>query len=213
MKHVCPDEEWLADYLEGRLSDRDRQITEEHLSDCETCLELILLESRILREKTADYSEPVPDAVIKNAVELIPFKDVVNYQRNQGVIKKSAIRIWEKMADVVAGIWGNMQPAAVRGSENRSLTDNYHVRKTFQDVDISIEIEKTGKETSHIRTILKTPSPDREIRITLMKDNREIYSVLPMEYYALFEDIPSGEYRLVFTRNGIEFGTYSFQIQ
>ena len=52
---VCPDDEILGAYIEGRLSEKERDRTEEHLALCEKCAENIVAISEI--ESSASYSE------------------------------------------------------------------------------------------------------------------------------------------------------------
>ena len=44
---ICPDDETLGAYLEGRLSEKERDRTEKHLASCRKCTENILIISEI----------------------------------------------------------------------------------------------------------------------------------------------------------------------
>ena len=68
MKMTCPDEERLLDYLEGRLSEEDRSRVEEHLSDCERCLEALVVTNGLLRSRDRFELEAVPPEVTEAAV-------------------------------------------------------------------------------------------------------------------------------------------------
>ena len=54
---VCPDDEILGAYIEGRLSEKERDRTEEHLALCRKCAENIVAISEI--ESSPSYSEEV----------------------------------------------------------------------------------------------------------------------------------------------------------
>lgn len=98
----------------------------------------------------------------------------------------------------------------VRGEETVS-EDCVRVRKKFKDTDTEIEIEKAGENKAHIRVrLMGDEKANPRIRVTLKKGEREISSLLLDENHALFENIFFDHYHLVFLKNGMEIGTYSF---
>jgi hypothetical protein len=60
----CPDEGWIAGYVDGRLDAAVRQELESHLADCGHCLALVGLLSR---ERDASTAEPVPVQTLAQA--------------------------------------------------------------------------------------------------------------------------------------------------
>ena len=88
------------------------------------------------------------------------------------------------------------------------------VHKIFKGISTEIEIEKTGVGKAHIRVQLEEGSGrSYRIRVTLKKGERDVSSFLLDEGYALFEEIPFGQYELIFSENGDLLGTYSFEIK
>ena len=71
MKATCPDEETLTDYLEGRLSEKERSQVETHLSECETCLEEIVVANGLAQGRDRFELDPVPNEVTEAAVRLV----------------------------------------------------------------------------------------------------------------------------------------------
>jgi hypothetical protein len=51
------------------------------------------------------------------------------------------------------------------------------------------------------------------IRVTLLKNKREVSSYLTNGSNAVFEDMPFDHYLLLFTRNGAKVGEYLFEIK
>ena len=88
--------------------------------------------------------------------------------------------------------------------------DLVRLKKSFKTVDVEIEIEKTGENTSCIR--VRLPRNAEGIRITLVQDDRgrEISSQLLNGGDAIFEEIRFGHYSLIFTRDGEKLGVYRF---
>ena len=58
MKMSCPDEERLVDYLEGRLPEKDMSRVEKHLSDCQNCLESLVIMKGIEKESGSASIQP-----------------------------------------------------------------------------------------------------------------------------------------------------------
>ncbi len=63
----CPDELQVAGYVDGGLDDTEREQFEQHLADCERCLDLVTMLSQ---EREADPVEPVSDALLARARRL-----------------------------------------------------------------------------------------------------------------------------------------------
>jgi len=107
-----------------------------------------------------------------------------------------------------------LQPQPVRGFKRKVAKDLVLLKKTFEDVESEIEIEKVGENKALIRVrLLLADLTSQKIRVTLKKGDREIASHLAEEAYVLFEDIPFGHYSLTFARDGLTLGTYLFEIK
>ena len=87
------------------------------------------------------------------------------------------------------------------------------IRKSFADFDAEIEIEKTGPDRARIDVMLNEKTPANPIRITLLKNRREVSSYLAKGTNAVFEDMPFDHYLILFTRNGVKIGEYLFEIK
>jgi len=61
--------------------------------------------------------------------------------------------------------------------------------------------------------MLNKRTSETPIRVTLLKDNREVSSYLTNGTNAVFEDMPFDHYQLLFTRNGVKIGEYLFEIK
>jgi len=216
MKTACPDEEMLADYIEGHLSDYERDETEKHISLSGICLEEFIVANNTIRYwEQFDY-ETAPSEVTQTAVRLIKSQSSLSYttmlrERVNRLIKG----LQRKVSDLFPlTLWGAWDLSPIRGSKKVIFKDLIHLKKTFKEIDAEIEIEKTGENKTLIRIkLLKDPRPGKRIRVTLKKGEREISSHLIIEEYVLLENIPFGHYSLTFTGDGEKLGTYSFNIK
>jgi hypothetical protein len=59
---ICMDPEWLGGYIEGRLSREEKKKVERHISNCDNCLDEIILLKKLLKNR-----EPAIPEYIKTA--------------------------------------------------------------------------------------------------------------------------------------------------
>jgi hypothetical protein len=215
MKTSCPDEEMLVDYLEGRLSEKDRSLVEEHLSDCQTCLESLVITRDIAKEADRFELEPVPNKITESAVRLVT---------GQAAVSRSAFaeKLQTSVKDAVSRIsdtfqfpaWGGFQPVLVRGSKVKASEDLICVKVSFEGIETQIEVEKAGDNKALIRVkVQKRGEQGKALRVTLKEVDREIASYVLEETYVVFEDIPFGHYSISLAENGVELGAYLFEIK
>lgn len=207
-KKSCPDEEMIADYLEGRLSAEDKEAMDAHFSECELCLEELVTAGKAIRDEAE--SSPVPSGVTETAVRLVVKRATRVAEKN---LKESIAGYAEKISDFFrySFPW-RWQQATIRSSKVAAAPDLVIIRKVFREIQTEIEIEKTGEEKAHIR-VRVAERENKGIRVTLKKGEREISSQLLSGGYALFEDIPFGRYEIVFSTDGSELGSYTFEIR
>lgn len=213
MRTKCIREEVLMDYLEGRLSEKERSKSERHLANCDTCLEEVVVAGEMIRGTRHLELDTVPEDVTRRAIE------AVRGIKDNSLLDKVSIYVSlfaSKLSETSTGLWPWKSPglAPVRGTKTVIAEDLILLRKSFSDLDAEIEIEKKGRNMASIRVMLaRDDTPEKPIRITLFKNGREVASCPSTRSAALFEDIPFGHYELVFTRKGVKAGEYPFEIK
>lgn len=215
MKMPCPSEERLADYVEGRLSGEDTSSLEKHLSDCETCLETLVVTSGLLQGRFLFQFDPVPGEVTESAVQLLDSHRAVSYDTVMEKLKQSFENWRKKISDLLwPRPWGKLQHATIRSSSRVASQNLVCIRVPFKEIETKIEIEKTGDNKAHIRVRLSEPNkPRRPIRVTLKKGEREMASYLLDAGVVLFEDTPFGHYGISLAEDDVKIGTYLFEIK
>jgi len=216
MKIICSEEEILADYLEGRLSDEKRRWLEAYLSDCDHCLEELLVAKNLIQNSGLPEFDPVPKRVTEEAVHLL-----TNMNPAQPFSVKDAVfhplkRLWSWASSLnLQKLYTNTTFAPVRSYDIAGSVDIFHTKKSFEKIETEIEIEKTSNDSAVIRVHLVSDTQNKyNIRVTLLnKDQREISSFLLNGGYVVFEDIHFDHYSLVFLRNGTTIGAYQFEIK
>jgi len=215
MKMTCPDEERLLDYLEGRLSEEDRSRVEEHLSDCERCLEALVVTNGLLRSRDRFELEAVPPEVTEAAVSLVTSQGTVSRGALMEKLRRSVKKTVSRISDTFqVEPWGEWQPVPIRGAKKVASDDLVCLSVPFKGIQTEIEIEKTGRNRAHIRVKLHEAGKHAEgVRVTLKAGEREIASYPFDGGYVLFEDIPFGHYSISLTDRGASLGTYLFEIK
>lgn len=215
MKRACPTEEMLADYLEDRLSDKKGSEMEKHLSYCDRCLEELALAHSLLQDSHLTELASVPAEVTDAAVRLVLSQDPFVSESLPERIERALKNLPRKISGFLNHrIWGELQPQPVRGPKRKVAKDLVLLKKTYQDVETEIEIEKIGENKAHIRVRLLLDDPTSQtIRVTLKKGDREISSYLAERAHVVFEDIPFGHYSLTIFRDGSTLGIYHFEIK
>lgn len=215
MPTPCPNDEILADYLEGRLSGEERFRVEDHLSACDRCLEAFIVAGTVFRDEDLSGVAPVPAGVTRTAVRLVQRQAAGSCPTLSARLRRSLDRLSDKLSHVLMlKPWTGLQLEPIRGSKTRLAKDLIQLKKQFRDFDAEIEIEKIGEGKAHIRVNFLSGTGDEEkrVRVTLTRGRREVASHLLTRSRVLFENTPFGRYGLVFSRDGVELGEYHFEI-
>jgi len=215
MKTLCPNEEVFSDYLEGRLPDHERSKIEEHLSDCDICLQDLVVTRSVVRGRSGLQSDPVPPGVTRAAVNLVKSRALPSSESVRRRLRRFFAGLYSTLSDFFhLTTWGQWSLAPIRGSKKVISGGLIQRTKTFKEIEADIEIEKTGMDKALVRIKLPENMKKREsVRVTLKKGEREISSLLLNDGYVLFEDIPFGHFALSFIRDGEMLGTYHFEIK
>ena len=215
MKKACPSDEMLADYLQGHLAEKEGSEMEEHLSDCTICLEELVIANSLFQGADLPQLDAVPAEVTEAAVRLMQSLDSAESDSLSEKFERAIKDLPTRISDFLNHkTWAELQPQPVRGFKRKVAKDLVLLKKTFEDVESEIEIEKVGENKALIRVrLLLADLTSQKIRVTLKKGDREIASHLAEEAYVLFEDIPFGHYSLTFARDGLTLGTYLFEIK
>ena len=213
MHKKCTEEEVLLDYLQGRLSKRQRLAVEQHLAGCDACLEEAVVMRQLSQSDRLHDLDPVPERVTRRAIEAArAMKNDSLFERVSGYVRLMVSR-WSN-ALTESWSWKRPSLAPVRGTKTVVAEDLILLKKSFSDLDVEIEIEKTDQDKASILVKLSRDGlPAKLLRVTLFKNGREVSSCLFTAVTALFEDIAFGHYTLVFSRDGESIGEYPFEIK
>lgn len=199
----CPDEESLADYLSGTLSESQREKTETHLAACSSCVTEMVTVHKASQET---MMEKVPQHLIDRAMTLVRptygqenFLDLV-----VRIVKDSLELISTSGRPILAAA-----PVAVRGEEGSVESGIIEVEQGMERFKVGVEVERV--EPGLCRVVVSVTGEGRivgeNLRMSLFSGGRERASYLAREGKVAFDRIPRGEYNLAISDAGIAAGT------
>jgi len=212
MDKKCLGSEEIIDYLNKRLPDRARTRAERHLSECDECLEDVVVAMGVVRGGDLAEFDPVPAQVTRGTIK------VLRESRQRSLpeelsrfIKRTKVGLNRIMHQTLPMQGFCLVP--VRGKKTIVSDDLIRIKKSFSGFDAEIEIEKTGRDKARLDVTVKGKVANDPIRVSLFRHERELSSYLVNGAGALFEDIPFAEYVLTFVKDGSKIGEYLFEIK
>jgi len=207
----CLDEEALACYCQGRLSEGQRRRIETHLSLCSHCCQAAALYTKV---EVSD-EQSVPQYLIEKAKAMLP-----------GVSKAPVFDVIVAVRAKALALLGtnakNMRDRdmallpVLRGGGITAFKEELILVKDLSGVKITLYMEKREKNKVRIKVILadrKNRKLLTHLRIALFKDDTELESYAVQSGMAVFEDISFGVYTLEILRKQSSIGRIRVEIK
>ena len=211
MRNHCPTDEYLMDFVEGRLSDRQRHKIEVHLAACDLCREQVSVCAELVYGDVAADDVQAPDHLTQNVLDSVVHRSAA--APGTGLLDR--IRRWvAKGVAVLERVVPQGEPEWVPVRGEAAVTDRLIRReKRFEDMTLTIEIEKSGTGQTLIRVATAASSQKvSTLRVALFKGEREVASLMMGDAPVVFEEIPFGVYSLLFARGSNKIGEYAFEV-
>ncbi len=187
-----PDEEALACFLEGRLSEEENERIKAHLIGCDSCAEVFALQLKVKPESL----KGVPKELIEHAKNLVASQGSSSIIEIALMLKEKALEVLSTTADVLVG--QEFVPAVVlRSRQIKEFKDEVTILKDFKDIRVEVKIENKRGEALDLFIFVKdkqTQSPIKDLRVTLLKDDLELESYLSTSDKVIFEHVLAGKY-------------------
>jgi hypothetical protein len=190
---ACPDEETLALFLDGRLSEKENRELKRHFIECDKCLEVIALAGK----KAEDI--PLPEELIKRAKNMI-----LQQQKNEPLLE-IILGFKEKIIDII-GTTGDVlfgqefAPLPVLRSRNiKVFGQEVLIIKNFDKIKTEVEVENKADDKAKViikLSDINTGKPVEDLRITLIRQGKELESYIAASGKAIFDDILPDKYSI-----------------
>jgi hypothetical protein len=213
MKTICLSDEYLIDYIEGRLTSNQRRQVEFHLSLCDQCLEYSYIFRGIGSAVFIGDASIAPSALTKRVIGNLDRLDQGSLLDRLVARARALCLQWQHFLEL-NGKLGFATLAPIRGNKALVADDLVLLNKTFSDLETEISVEKIDRRLANVSVAVRKANPEKApVRVSLMTGDREIASYLVDTGEAYFESVAFGHYTLVFTHNGSSIGRYSFNIK
>jgi hypothetical protein len=206
----CPDEETLVCFCEGKLSKRESKHVQEHLATCRRCAETVSLLCQKIEEQ-----RQVPEFLIERAKSLVKDKPFPNIFEVVLVLKEKALQILSTTGDVIVD--NEIMPLPVlRSRQISEFAEEINLIKELKNIKITINIQKRDKDKIRINLGLVDKAslqPLSGLRLTLLKEGREIESYEAISGNAVFDKVGFGRYDIQILRKEEQLGAISIEIK
>ncbi|MCX5706637.1 MAG: hypothetical protein NTW13_03090 [Candidatus Omnitrophica bacterium] len=189
-----PDEEFLACFLEGRLSPDQSEKVKVHLLHCNSCAEALALNLGTIDPEII----ALPEELLSRVRERLKLRDKFSALEIFLRLREKTLEIINVSGDILVG--QELVPAPVLRARNiRDFKDEVTILKDFKDISVEVRIEnKAGEYFNAIIRIKEKIKASllKELRVTLIKDGLELESYLVDSGVVTFEHLHLGRYQL-----------------
>ena len=189
---IHPDEESMACFLEGKLSQEESEQIKLHLISCGRCAQVFLIQARlgVIEDK------PISPELIARVKDLIKQEDKPPILEIFLRLKEKAWELLDTTGDVIVG--QELVPAPILRSRKASdFKDEITILKDFQDIRVQVKIENKHGKAFSLNVMVKekqTSELIKDLRVTLLKDDLEFESYLTDKGAVTFEHVLVGKY-------------------
>ncbi len=193
-----PTEETLVCFLEDKLTQTDKDLIQRHLLKCDICAEYLCAQFKI----EPHLSKDVPVSLLERVGKMVGGdvkEDVFEIFLR---LKEKAWEIIQTSGDVLVG--QELIPAPVlRSRQINEFKEELSIMKDLPEVRVLAKVEsKNGRVFNLVITIKNKQGQqaNRDLRITLIKDEVELESYISGAGSSIFENILPGNYRVEVTQ-------------
>lgn len=191
LKH--PDEETIACYSEGRLSDNEAEVVKKHLLECGPCARAFAAGLKL----EADADLDVPEELLSKVKGLVLTGNITILEIFLK-LKEKVIELLSTNGDVL--VEQEWVPAVlVRSRKIKTFKDELTILKEQGDIRLEIKITWKAKDRFNLVVSLKekiSSQPVKDARVSLLKDDIELESYVLCSGSVGFEDIAAGRYKI-----------------
>lgn len=195
-----PSEEDLACFLEDRLPDNDKHTVLKHLLNCQLCAECLSTQLKIQPHLSLD----VPAVLLEKIKKLVDQEASENLLEIFLQLKERALEIIQTTGNVLLG--QELVSAPVLRSRNiNEFKEELSILKDLQQIRVLVKIQNKTTKSFNLTITVKDKQSlriDKNLRITLIKDDLELESYINDFGSCFFENILPGNYLVEVSRQG-----------
>jgi hypothetical protein len=206
----CLNDNELGAYMEGRLSEIEKDSLEKRLFACRECWEDFVMMKQAIIHNDEEAENELPPHLMQRAVNMYPektsFIDII-----VGIVKDSIqISHYAEGFQIFTPLPAGELRRGISGNPSMVV-----IKKSFHDIDVELDIEKTGSEICNIRIAVDEgmqKASVKPLRVELISNGRELVSTLLEQGETFLEDVGVGQYNIKIHKNGQIFGEIALKI-
>jgi citrate lyase gamma subunit len=189
-----PSEEVLVCFLEDKLSQADKDVTQSHLLKCNKCSEYLSTQLKI----EPHLSKDVPVSLLEKVKRNIGSDIKDNIFEIVLKLKDKSWEIIQTSGDVLVG--QELIPAPVlRSRQINEFKEEVDILKDLHELRILARLESKSSKIFGLAVEVKNKQGKKihkDLRVTLIKDEVELESYVSDIGNSVFENISPGDYRV-----------------
>jgi len=205
MTSSCIDIDSFIAYFTQKLSKKDREILENHLSCCDHCLEILATTTQVLDDETLSHWETISETRAQATLNKITEK----------IQKIKEFYQWSKEQLPPLWIKPSLQPAMVSvRSENEIFpTEHIFIQRAMNGLYTEMYIERSDDQLVSIKVrVLQDKKIAPRVCIIMERKGEGPSARALKHHYVSFNDLPFGQYRLNLEQDSVDKGEYIFEI-
>ncbi len=187
-----PDEEALACFMEGKLTEVEADLIKEHLISCEACAEVLALNLTLEGKEMKE----VPEEILKRIKGLLVSSDESCVLEIILSMKEKLLEMINTTGDVLVGL--ELVPAPILRSRSiKDFKDEVTILKDFKDIRVEARIENKGGKVFNLNILIRrkqTQETIKDLRVALIKEGLELESYITDSGTVIFEHVSIGKY-------------------
>jgi len=200
MKSDCTDVAMLARYIDGNLSEPEKNEMEKHLLACDECMEEFVMAKKLLNNIDFTEYEPGPADIVQSVLGKVKEK-----------IKNIIKWVTDDLTPPVWMLQYNISP--VRSGVEFHTVSSAFVKKRMGELKTEMYIQKSKADKICVWIkVFKGRKDAKSVSLTLTKEGGRPLARFLNEGYEFFDKLNFGTYALVLEQQTHEKGVFLFQI-
>jgi hypothetical protein len=187
-----PDEEVLACFLEGRLSDEEKEKLQGHLLKCDACIEKVVLAISTEGLEAVEVPQELLGRIrgrLSEGAGCVFWEIVLRF-------REKMVEVFNTTGDILVG--QELMPVALLRSRSiKDFKDEVTILKDVKDIRIEAKVENKGGGIFNLSLTAKEKSTHKvikDLRVTLIRDEVELESCIADSGSVSFEHVLLGKY-------------------
>ena len=201
MNFPCLDAAMLAGYVDGQLTEDERSEVENHMLDCDLCMETLAVSKTFLNEMNlADYETAAAGTGVGAVIENV---------------KKKIDSFYGWVSELAPPAWFmEFSPSAVRSSVSAEPSRAaVLVTRRMGDLQAEMYVQKSRMDAAFMAVKVTTGRKNAQnVCLTLAREEGGLQARYVTRDYEVFDNLGFGAYRLIVEQNADEKGAYLFHI-